>query len=65
MVQDFYQIMSDRLIKHKLIRDVHSDEDFEKTMSNIERFVMKRLYRYVFCPDQTDDEEQDLKVQVS
>ena len=32
-------------------------------MDFIEKYLMTRLYRAVFCPPSTDDEEKDLAVQ--
>ena len=63
MVQDFYQEMSDRLTSHSAFKTLNMDQD--DLMDRVERYIMTRLYRYVFCVDQTDDESQDLKVQVS
>lgn len=40
-----------------------SPEIVEKLMDFIEKYVMTRLYRVVFCPPTTDDEERDLAVQ--
>lgn len=64
MIQDFYQAMSDRLISHPVFKQYANEVDQEKIMDNIEKFLMTRLYRTVFCNDQTDDEIEDLKVQV-
>ena len=64
MVQDFYQVMGDRLTSNPIFKDVNTEEGHQSLMDNIERFIMTRLYRNVFCTDQTDDEIQDLKVQV-
>ena len=63
-VQEFYHNMSDRIISHQAFKSYSSDEDRDKIMDNIEKFIMTRLYRDVFCHDRTDDESQDLKVQV-
>ena len=54
--------MSQTLTSHVAFKTVNADDD--KIMDNIERYVMTRLYRHVFSVDQTDDEDQDLKVQV-
>lgn len=32
-------------------------------MDYMEKFIMTRLYRSVFCPITTDDEEKDLAIQ--
>ena len=42
---------------------VCSEETIAKIMDYIERYVMTRLYRSVFCSALTDDEENDLIVQ--
>ncbi|XP_036165169.1 rab5 GDP/GTP exchange factor isoform X7 [Myotis myotis] len=38
-------------------------ERVEKIMDQIEKYIMTRLYKYVFCPETTDDEKKDLAVQ--
>uniref|UniRef100_A0A8C6ZEC7 Rab5 GDP/GTP exchange factor n=1 Tax=Nothoprocta perdicaria TaxID=30464 RepID=A0A8C6ZEC7_NOTPE len=38
-------------------------EKVEKAMDQIERYIMTRQYKYVFCPETTDDEKKDLAVQ--
>ncbi|KAM9321269.1 rab5 GDP/GTP exchange factor isoform 2-T2 [Gastrophryne carolinensis] len=35
----------------------------EEAMDQIEKFIMTRLYKHVFCPETTDDEKKDLAVQ--
>uniref|UniRef100_K7FGV7 RAB guanine nucleotide exchange factor 1 n=1 Tax=Pelodiscus sinensis TaxID=13735 RepID=K7FGV7_PELSI len=40
-----------------------SPEKVEKVMDQIEKYIMTRLYKYVFCPETTDDEKKDLVVQ--
>lgn len=32
-------------------------------MDQIEKYIMTRLYKYVFCPETTDDEKKDLAIQ--
>uniref|UniRef100_F7BKM3 Rab5 GDP/GTP exchange factor n=1 Tax=Ciona intestinalis TaxID=7719 RepID=F7BKM3_CIOIN len=63
MVQDFYQVMAERLMSHPNFKSYTYEEDRNKIMDNIEKFIMTRIYRDVFCNDQTDDEIEDLKVQ--
>uniref|UniRef100_A0A8C2TH18 Rab5 GDP/GTP exchange factor n=1 Tax=Coturnix japonica TaxID=93934 RepID=A0A8C2TH18_COTJA len=38
-------------------------EKVEKAMDQIEKYIMTRQYKYVFCPETTDDEKKDLAVQ--
>ncbi|XP_009991592.1 PREDICTED: rab5 GDP/GTP exchange factor isoform X4 [Chaetura pelagica] len=40
-----------------------SPEKVEKAMDQIEKYIMTRQYKYVFCPETTDDEKKDLAVQ--
>lgn len=58
-VQDFYQNMADRLqTRWKVPAD-----RVEKAMDEIEKYIMTRLYKSVFCPESTDDEKKDLAIQ--
>lgn len=38
-------------------------EKVEKVMDQVEKYIMTRLYKYVFCPETTEDEKKDLAVQ--
>ncbi|KAM3868561.1 rab5 GDP/GTP exchange factor isoform 6-T6 [Diretmus argenteus] len=58
-VQDFYQNMSDRLMSHFK----GSSESVERVMDQVEKYIMTRLYKSVFCPETTDDEKKDLATQ--
>ncbi|XP_031427455.1 rab5 GDP/GTP exchange factor isoform X2 [Clupea harengus] len=58
-VQDFYQNMSDRLMAHFK----GSSERVERVMDQVEKYIMTRLYKNVFCPETTDDEKKDLATQ--
>ncbi|KAJ8402209.1 hypothetical protein AAFF_G00370740 [Aldrovandia affinis] len=58
-VQDFYQNMSDRLMTHFK----GSSERVERVMDQVEKYIMTRLYKNVFCPETTDDEKKDLATQ--
>ncbi|CAN9511452.1 unnamed protein product [Ophioblennius macclurei] len=58
-VQDFYQTLSDRL--HTQFKG--SSEYVESVMDEVEKYMMTRLYKEVFCPESTDDENKDLAIQ--
>ncbi|KAM8976602.1 rab5 GDP/GTP exchange factor isoform 2-T2 [Pelodytes ibericus] len=57
--QDFYQNTAEKLQIYWKV----SPENVEKAMDQIEKFLMTRLYKHVFCPETTDDEKKDLAVQ--
>lgn len=38
-------------------------EKVERIMDQIEKYIMTRLYKFVFCPETTDDEKKDLAIQ--
>ncbi|XP_035998726.1 rab5 GDP/GTP exchange factor isoform X1 [Fundulus heteroclitus] len=58
-VQDFYQSLADRLTGHFK----GSSESVEQVMDQVEKYIMTRLYKSVFCPETTDDEKKDLAIQ--
>ncbi|XP_043106389.1 rab5 GDP/GTP exchange factor isoform X2 [Puntigrus tetrazona] len=58
-VQDFYQGMSDRLLNHFK----GSSEKVDRIMDQVEKYIMTRLYKSVFCPETSDDEKKDLATQ--
>uniref|UniRef100_A0A8C2JF01 RAB guanine nucleotide exchange factor (GEF) 1 n=1 Tax=Cyprinus carpio TaxID=7962 RepID=A0A8C2JF01_CYPCA len=58
-VQDFYQGMSDRLLNHFK----GSSEKVDRVMDQVEKYIMTRLYKSVFCPETSDDEKKDLATQ--
>ncbi|XP_029301869.1 rab5 GDP/GTP exchange factor-like [Cottoperca gobio] len=58
-VQDFYQNLSDRL--HTQFKG--SSDHVESVMDEVEKYMMTRLYKEVFCPETTDDEKKDLAIQ--
>ncbi|XP_041864398.1 rab5 GDP/GTP exchange factor isoform X2 [Melanotaenia boesemani] len=58
-VQDFYQGLADRLMSHFK----GSSESVEQVMDQVEKYIMTRLYKSVFCPETTDDENKDLATQ--
>ncbi|XP_075710374.1 rab5 GDP/GTP exchange factor isoform X1 [Rhinoderma darwinii] len=57
--QDFYQNTADKLQMYWKV----SPNKVEEAMDQIEKFIMTRLYKHVFCPETTDDEKKDLTVQ--
>nr|KAF6442030.1 hypothetical protein HJG63_016325 [Rousettus aegyptiacus] len=57
--QDFYQNVAERV----QTRGKVPPERVEKIMDQIEKYIMTRLYKYVFCPETTDDEKKDLAIQ--
>lgn len=58
LAQDFYQNMADKLqTRWKVFPEK------EEAMDHIEKYVMTRLYKYVFCPETTEDEKKDLAIQ--
>ncbi|XP_005816667.1 rab5 GDP/GTP exchange factor [Xiphophorus maculatus] len=58
-VQDFYQSLADRLMSHFK----GSSESVDQVMDQVEKYIMTRLYKSVFCPETTDDEKKDLATQ--
>ncbi|XP_042298466.1 rab5 GDP/GTP exchange factor isoform X2 [Sceloporus undulatus] len=57
--QDFYQNVAEKLQTRWKV----PPERAEKAMDQIEKYLMTRLYKYVFCPETTEDEKKDLAVQ--
>ncbi|XP_050410604.1 rab5 GDP/GTP exchange factor [Patella vulgata] len=62
LVQDFYQSLNDKLLSASLFKGL-SHETIEKVMDYTERYILTRLYRYIFCPPTINDEERDLELQ--
>ncbi|XP_030041513.1 rab5 GDP/GTP exchange factor [Microcaecilia unicolor] len=58
-VQDFYHNTAEKL----QLRWKMPSEKVEDVMDHIEKFIMTRSYKHVFCPETTDDEKKDLTVQ--
>ncbi|ESP00985.1 hypothetical protein LOTGIDRAFT_140110 [Lottia gigantea] len=61
MVQDFYQTLNDKLHSMSVFKGDH--DAIEKIMDFTERYILTRLYRILFCPPTTNDEEKDLAIQ--
>ncbi|XP_075052897.1 rab5 GDP/GTP exchange factor isoform X2 [Mixophyes fleayi] len=57
--QDFYQNTADKLQIYWKV----PPNKVEEAMDQIEKFLMTRLYKHVFCPETTDDEKKDLTIQ--
>nr|XP_043898795.1 rab5 GDP/GTP exchange factor isoform X2 [Solea senegalensis] len=51
--------MADRLMSHFK----GSSESVEQVMDQVEKYIMTRLYKGVFCPETSDDERKDLATQ--
>uniref|UniRef100_A0A3Q4BD85 Uncharacterized protein n=1 Tax=Mola mola TaxID=94237 RepID=A0A3Q4BD85_MOLML len=58
-VQDFYHNLSERL----QTQFKGSSDHVESVMDEVEKYMMTRLYKEVFCPETTDDEKKDLAIQ--
>nr|XP_033811334.1 rab5 GDP/GTP exchange factor-like isoform X1 [Geotrypetes seraphini]XP_033811335.1 rab5 GDP/GTP exchange factor-like isoform X1 [Geotrypetes seraphini] len=56
LVQDFYQGMTSHFQNYPT-------EESDRMMDNIEKMVMTQLYKSVFCPDNSQDEQKDLAIQ--
>lgn len=59
MVHDFYGAMSEHLQSHQLFQN-QPQEVIDRTLDGVEKYIMTKLYRVVFCPASTDDEARDL-----
>ncbi|XP_034276850.1 rab5 GDP/GTP exchange factor isoform X2 [Pantherophis guttatus] len=57
--QSLYQNVADKLQTRWKV----PPEKVEKVMDQVEKYIMTRLYKYVFCPETTEDEKKDLAVQ--
>ncbi|KAM7427072.1 Rab5 GDP/GTP exchange factor [Porites harrisoni] len=62
MVHDFYGAMSEHLQSHPLFQN-QPPEAIDRTLDGVEKHIMTKLYRVVFCPPSTDDETRDLENQ--
>lgn len=63
LVQEFYEVMTHRITTHQVFAKYSSETDKDRIMDNIEKYLMTKVYRNVFCTEHTDDESQDLAVQ--
>ncbi|KAG1673502.1 Rab5 GDP/GTP exchange factor [Nymphon striatum] len=62
LVQDFYGAMTERLESHQIFQG-STTEVIEKLMSYTEKYLMTKLYKTIFIPVSTEDEDEDLKIQ--
>lgn len=54
--------MSEHLQSHPLFQN-QPPEEIDRTLDGVEKHIMTKLYRIVFCPASTDDEARDLENQ--
>jgi len=62
MVQNFYQALSKRLENHENFQGL-SHDDIKTVSDYTERYIMICLYKQLFSPASTTDEEKDLEIQ--
>ncbi|XP_071790647.1 rab5 GDP/GTP exchange factor-like isoform X2 [Asterias amurensis] len=62
LVQDFYAAIGERIKTHVAFKGSSQDQ-LEGMLDNVEKIIMTRLYRTLFCPPYTDDEQKDLAIQ--
>lgn len=62
ITQNFYQVFAKRLENSVKYADITSEVK-EKLLDYVERYTMTLLYRILFCPPFTNDEEKDLAIQ--
>uniref|UniRef100_A0A069DW96 Putative vacuolar sorting protein 9 n=1 Tax=Panstrongylus megistus TaxID=65343 RepID=A0A069DW96_9HEMI len=60
--QNFYQILTKKIEEEFIYRDV-SNECKEQLLDYTEKHAMTCLYRLLFCPPTTTDEDKDLNIQ--
>ncbi|XP_076021324.1 rab5 GDP/GTP exchange factor-like [Genypterus blacodes] len=56
LVQDFYQTFAEYF-------SCFSEAQVVQTMEHVEKLIMTRLHKWVFCHDSCDDEQKDLALQ--
>ncbi|XP_033102183.1 rab5 GDP/GTP exchange factor-like [Anneissia japonica] len=62
LVQDFYHSIEERMNTSPTFRNL-TEEQCDKILDHIEKFIMTQLYSLLFCPPLTDDEQKDLAIQ--
>ncbi|XP_026829022.1 rab5 GDP/GTP exchange factor [Ooceraea biroi] len=62
ITQNFYHVFGKRLENSTKYADIPTDIK-EKLLDYVERYAMTLLYRILFCPPFTTDEEKDLAIQ--
>ncbi|XP_046845926.1 rab5 GDP/GTP exchange factor-like [Xenia sp. Carnegie-2017] len=61
-LQNFYIHMEERLQSHSAFRGT-TPAQFQTALDGVEKYVMTKIYKIVFCPPSTDDELKDLELQ--
>ncbi|CAB4022462.1 rab5 GDP GTP exchange factor-like [Paramuricea clavata] len=61
-LQKFYIHMEERLESHSVFRGTTSAQ-LQTALDGVEKYVMTKIYKIVFCPPSTDDELKDLELQ--
>lgn len=61
-LQNFYIHMEERLENHPVFRGT-TPAQLQTTLDGVEKCVMTRIYKTVFCQSSTDDELKDLELQ--
>ncbi|XP_071946477.1 rab5 GDP/GTP exchange factor-like [Antedon mediterranea] len=62
LVQDFYHSIEEKLDISPTFKNC-TEEQCDKILDHIEKFIMTQLYSLLFSPPLTDDEQKDLAIQ--
>ncbi|XP_069669184.1 rab5 GDP/GTP exchange factor-like isoform X2 [Periplaneta americana] len=62
IVQNYYQVFAKRMDASSIYTDI-GQEKKELLLDYVEKYVMTCVYRILFCPPSTTDEEKDLSIQ--
>ncbi|XP_046680458.1 rab5 GDP/GTP exchange factor-like isoform X1 [Homalodisca vitripennis] len=60
--QNFYQVFTKRMDASTVYQNVNQ-ETKEQLLDYLEKYAMTCLYRLLFCPQSTNDEDKDLQIQ--
>lgn len=64
LAQNFFQVFSKRVDASSIYAQSEITQDMkENLLDYVEKYVMTCLYRILFCPPSTNDEEKDLAIQ--